>query len=172
MAGASGFLSIKSKDGNKVPIAEKIFFKNTTVVMTDLNSFAAAVLAAYDAVIEGQLVEAYLHIDVPLPGGIKAAPVESSNNMVGALEQFDTVLTNEPYTYWFPSWLTAGYDAPAHANQVDLTQGQVIAWNTIMLGTTDNTTITDEDGNNLTGALPTKAVKSARKQRRALSKSR
>ena len=139
--------------------------------MTTLNTWLGTLLADYDAVIQGQIDKVWLHIPVTLPGGIKSAPVAGSNNEVGALEQFNTSLSGENFAYWFPSWITAGFQS-LHQNLVDLAQTAVAAFNTLLLTVTNNTTVTDEDGNALAGSNPQRAVKSARKQRRALGRAR
>lgn len=171
MAGISGWMSVNSIDGNKVPYNEKVYFVNTTDLITDTSAWAAAFLADYDAVIAGQIDKVWLHIPLTLPGGLKSAPVAGSNNAVGALEKFDTSLSGEPYSYWFPSWITAGFQS-LHQNLVDLTQAAVVTFNALLLGTTSNTKVTDEDGNTLSGTNPSRAVKSDRKQRRALGRVR
>lgn len=171
MAGISGWLTIESIDANRVPFAERIYFKNTSDVIADTTLFANGLLPLYDAVISGQIQTVWLHIPMVLPGGLKGAPVSGGNNTVGALEKFDTALSGEPYSYWFPSWVPAGFES-AHQNIVDQSQADVANFNAYLLAISHLTQVADEDNNVLAGAAPLLAIKSDRKQRRALRRVR
>lgn len=168
------WLSIDSQDGNKVPYSEKFYIVNSSAPATyqsDLAAFAAALIPLYDAVTQDQILSAWMHIPVALPGGLKASPVVGSNNEIGALEKFATAVASEPYSYWFPAWIAAGFQA-AHQNLVDTSQAAVLAFNNFLLAASSNSQVSDEDYNLLSGTAPLRATKSARKQRRALSRAR
>lgn len=168
------WLSIDGQDANKVPYSEKFYFQNTSAPATfigDITAWMTALQGVYDAVTQEQILNVWLHLPFTLAGGLKATPTAGSNNEVGALEKFSTALSGEPYSYWFPAWITAGYQA-AHPNIVDTAQAAVLAFNNFLLTPSNNTAVSDEDGNILTGTAPSRATKSIRKQRRALGRAR
>lgn len=169
MPAESGRLTIQSIDGNKVPKSTVYDYITGSGLLADMLSFAAALIPLHDKVIQGQVTAAQLTVLLPLPGGLKAAPVNGSNNTIGALLDYDTVVPTEEASFWVPSWIPAGFQT-AHQNLVDTAQADVVNWLNFMLATTNTTQLTDEDSNVLSAL--TKAVKSDRKQRRALGRVR
>jgi hypothetical protein len=170
MATIETALSIRSIDGNKVPVSVDFNLATTSGLFADISAYETAFVPLYDAVIQGQIVDITLRQRLAIPGGLKVAPVPGSNNTIGALLNYASASPLEKASLWIPSWIPAGFNTPTHENQVLTTQAAVAAFLAALLATANTTTVTDEDGNNLTTLL--KAVKSDRKQRRALSRSR
>lgn len=169
MAAIKGRLTVQSIDGNKVPKSTAFQFSTASGLIADSLLFAAALAPLYDAVIEGQITQMQLSYGVALPGGLKAGPVVGSNNTIGALLDYDTVVPLEETSEWIPSFLTAGYD-PTHQNLVLQSQAAVAPFLAFLLATTNTTVLTDEDFNALSAL--TRAIKSDRRQRRALGRLR
>lgn len=171
MAAVDFWVSSEVKDGNKAPTTLKTYVVAGSGLLADISSFLASYTPLLDAVIQAQIVRQWLHIPLVLPAGLKAAPVSGSNNSIGALETFNTAVVGEPYSYWTPAWIPAGFQA-ANQNIVDLGNAAVLAYNNFLLATTNTCQIADEDFNTLAGAAPTSAIKTARKFRRALKRAR
>lgn len=169
MAASEGRVTIQSIDGNRVPKSTAFDFKTGSGLLVDTELFANALAAVYDPVIQGQITALQITYLLAVPGGLKAAPVSGSNNTVGALLDYDTVVPTEEASIWIPSWIPAGFQS-AHQNLVDQAQTDVAAFLAFLLATTNTTVLTDEDSNALSAL--TKAVKSDRKQRRALGRVR
>lgn len=169
MAASNGRVTIQSIDANKVPKSVAFDFITSTGLLADTIAFADALAAAYDPVIQGQITRMEATYLLAVPGGVKSAPVSGSNNTVGALLGYDTTTPLEQATYWIPSWIPAGFQA-AHQNLVDVAETDVAAFLAFMLATTNNTKLANEDSIALSALV--KAIKSDRKQRRALGRVR
>lgn len=169
MPAETGRVTIQSTDANKVPKSTRFDFSTGSGLLADTISFANALAGVYDPVIQGQITAMEVTYLLAVPGGLKAAPVSGSNNTIGALVDWNTAVPTEIGNYWFPSWIPAGFQA-AHQNLVDTSQASVAAFLAFMLATTNTTQLTDEDSNTL--ASLRRAIKSDRKQRRALGRVR
>lgn len=162
-------ITIQSIDANRVPKSTAFDALTGSGLLLDTVSFADALAAVYDAVIQGQITGIQATYTLATPGGLKAAPVSGSNNTIGALLDYDTTVPLRETSIWVPSWIPAGFQA-AHQNLVDQSQSAVAAFLAFLLATTNTTQVTDPLSNPL--STLTRAVKSDRKQRRALGRVR
>lgn len=170
MAIVTGKIVVQAVDGNDIPYSIPLFFTCSSGLLADIQLFTAGYYPLLDAATQDQLIKADIIINDVFPSGLKSAPVSGTNNEVGALMKFAAPTAMEPFSYWYPNWLPAGFES-AHPNLVDLGTGTVGTNLSNYINTVSNNTRgTDEDGNNL-GAVQ-KAIKSVRKQRRALGRVR
>lgn len=167
MAVVQGHLSVQLQDGNPTTKAVTQFFKTTSGLIADMQSWAAGYLPVLDAVTQSKIVKAQLIIPLTLPGGLKSAPVAGSNNMVGALFDWLNASNIDKFGAWYPNWITAGFVTanPELVNQAD--GGPVAAFIAYLLGTTATTVSTDEDI--FPYSAIARAIKSSRSFRKQLA---
>ncbi len=170
MAEITGQLRVKMWDGGHVPYTVPFDIATSSGLIADTGLAVAAFLPLLDAVTQDQIIKADLAFDYVLPGGLKATPVSGSNNAVGALLNYNSAVFGEHASIWVPNWIPAGYRPTIPAAVFTDDAGPVAAFLARLLAATNNTTFTDEDSNNLT--LLINAIKSERKQRKALKKLR
>lgn len=167
MASVSGVLTVRSIDGNKVPKSVDFPFTTSSGLLADMQAWATGLIALYDAVIEGQIILASIRTNQPFTG-TKTAPISGSNNAVGALYDFRDA-NNEQNGFFYPSWIPAGFD-PAHENLVLQSQAAVAPFQAYLLAPSNNTSFVGEDDQAIASVY--RAVKSTRKQRKALGRAR
>ena len=130
---------------------------------------------ALGPVTQSAITKITIHVDVTVPGGLPAV-VTGTNNGDGAQFLFDTIYTDETYGKWLPNAQPEIFSAtdPAVVNPTDTACAAFIA---AMLNTGSGL---DSKGFVIDRVSPSaleltalkRAVKSIRKQRRALSKRR
>lgn len=171
MAREVPFLSSQMWDGGKLPITQKLYFTNSSVLLADMVSFAEAYLPLLDHVSQSQIVNAWLHLPITLPSGIKSAPVAAGNNDIQGAMRFTTNIVGVRYTYNFPNFIPAGF-LSTNEEIIDQSQADVANMIAFLVATTDSTVVDGDQENALTGTAPIKATKINRKQRRARGKLR
>ena len=116
MAGGSGLVSVSLVDDTGVTAAHNIFVYIDDTVETLANTITTlqAYLPVLDAVTDAKITKASFTLTIPLPGGLKAAPVADSNVEETFLANFG--ISGQPYKY--------GIDVPAVA-QAMVTDGKI-----------------------------------------------
>lgn len=169
MATEFGHLSLQVIDGNRVPKSIQYFYATASGLLADMLSMAGTFIPLVDAVTQSQIVKADLVLPLTLPGGLKSAPVASSNNEIGGLVDFDLSGDAGHYGLWTPNFIPAGFSTVL-PTVIDQTQTDVAAYLAALLGTTDTTKFIDFYGFDLSSVRS--AIKSVRKQRRAMGRIR
>lgn len=138
-------------------------YDDATATLAEIVSWASGLGAAVDLITDGAIKKIRISLLIPLPGGIKSAPVAGSDNEKTALSTIMPFAVTNAY----------GVDTPAVpnallvGNQIDQTNANWLAF-IAYLGTAVHTIIgTDRYGNALTGGVK-HAVLTFRKHRRAL----
>lgn len=169
MAIANGVVSMQVLDGrNEVTATEVNFlYNNATATLANLVSWASGLAVSLDTVTDGQITKIRLSLLIPLPSGIKTAPVSGSDNEKTGLATL--LASGTPNAF--------GVDTPAIpnseliGNQINVGSGTPYAAWIAYLSTPVTTIVgTDRYGNQLTGAIK-HAVLTFRKHRRALRRS-
>lgn len=164
MAVLDAIASVQVLDGtNEVTSFDQPFkFDTTVTTFANLTSWIQGLGASIDTISDGQVTKLRVSILIPLPGGIKSAPVAGSDNEKTAL--FTMAATGTPNAY--------GDDVPAAApaiftgNQVNLANAGVAAFVAYVTTVATGITPTDRYANALSGVRH--ALKTFRKHRRAL----
>lgn len=163
-------------DGNGAPVSFELLASCTSGTLADMQAIAGWYASnALGPVTQSAITKITLHVDVALPGGLPAV-VTGSNNSDGAQFLFDTEYTDETYGKWLPNAQPEIFNAtdPAVVNPADTACAAFIA------SMVNSGTGLDGKGYAIDRVAPSaleltalkRAVKSIRKQRRALSKRR
>lgn len=165
MAIAQGVASFQILDsrGEVTSYDQPFEYDNATATLANIVSWVQGLGAAVDLITDGQITKLRISLLIPLPSGIKTAPVAGSDNEKTGLTTF--VATGTPNAY--------GDDVPNVAaailsgNQINQGNANWLAWKAYV-STAVNTIIgTDRYGNVLTSTVK-HAVLTFRKHRRAL----
>lgn len=108
----AGMISFSIIDGAGKNTSLPLYYSGTPTdaqIQTFTNEFAAAL----DAVIGGKLLGVSSTKEMALPAGLKANAVASSERQRGALLSFDPANTTRGWSYFIPTWDTAGFSGDA-----------------------------------------------------------
>lgn len=166
MATAQAVASLQVADSRDEVTSVDVPFKydNATATLANIVSWVQGLGVSLDTVTDGQITKIRVSLLIPLPSGIKTAPVGGSDNEKTGLASLIASATPNAY----------GVDTPAIpnslliGNQIDLgLSSAYLAW-LVYLATPVTTIVgTDRYGNALT-AVAKHAVLTFRKHRRAL----
>jgi len=176
MAAQNFAVTYQLVDGNGAPVSYELLAVCTSGTLADMEAMAGWFASnALGPVTQSAIKKITIHVDVALPGGLPAV-VASTNNSDGAQFLFDTQYGDETYGKWLPNAQPEIFNAtdPAVVNPTDTACENYI---NALLNTGSGI---DGKGFALDRISPSaqqlvslkNAVKSIRKQRRALSKRR
>jgi hypothetical protein len=99
---ADSLLSVKIRDDEGQTKNLPVFF-TSSVTPANVQSFATAFLPLLDNVIGGVVESASLTLDITVPAGLKAAPLEDVTVRRGAVMSFDNP-SRYNWSLYVPSW--------------------------------------------------------------------
>ena len=125
MADLFGHVSVKVLDSLGVTISVPYYFNfDDASALTDLQTYIDGFLPDLDAVTDGQIVSTEIVLGMVLPGGLKSAPVASSEVEKGGLFNFSQV--GSPYK--FGSLVPAMKATLIVNGKINLTAAAVTTW--------------------------------------------
>lgn len=165
MAIAQGVVTFQILDsrGEVSSYDQPFQYDNATATLAQIVSWVQGLGASVDLITDGQITKLRVSLLIPLPSGIKTAPVSGSDNEKTGLTTF--LVTGSPNAY--------GDDVPNVAaailsgNQIDQSNTNWLAW-VAYLTTAVHTIIATDRYNNVITNTVKHAVLTFRKHRRAL----
>lgn len=150
MAAVGWNLTVRLKDGTPIVTPFLMRFSTGSGLLADIQAHVAAYMPLLDAITQSQALLATIEIPVlPLPGGLKTAPVALSKNQDAALLDYDDA--SGPYANGFslPNFIPAGYLTTV-PSVVDPANSALVAFNTFLTTLANTTLAVNEDGSALT----------------------
>lgn len=167
MAAVQSKVVVQTKDINNLPASIGQDVLTTSGLLADIQTWAAGYLPLLDAVVGSQILDANIVIPVPLPGGLKSAPLAGNNQMIGGLVRWITSAL--PWTNEYFGFANAAFQAPPNADLVNLGTGAPFTLlEAYLLTATGTTTGVSPEGAALASILY--AIKNGRKNRRGLER--